>query len=122
MNVKPDFEQAKPRPFWQQYLIIIGVDTIIVVVGALLLGDLRQITNLYFYSTIVLLIIAAIPIFGEIGSSAKIVGKSIKDGEDSGPRFKEKQPQFDRGARKTYLYGLAALTTLILAVVSLALG
>jgi hypothetical protein len=122
MNANPNLKQTEPRPFWQRYLVIIGIDSVLVVIGSLLLGDLRQITNLYFYSTIILLVIAAIPILTEVGSSAKIVGKSLKDGEETGTQLKEKKPQYDRGARTTYLFGFAALTTFILAIISLALG
>ena len=61
MNANPNLKQTEFRPFWQRYLIIIGIDSILVVIGSLLLvGDLRQISNLYFYSTIILLVIAAV--------------------------------------------------------------
>ena len=70
--------QAKPQqPFWQQYLMIIVIDTIIVFIGSLILGDLRQMSNLYFWSTLILFIIAAVPIFTEVGTSAKIAGKAL---------------------------------------------
>lgn len=115
--------QAKPqRPFWQQYLMIIGIVTIIVFIGSLILGDLRQMSNLYFWSTLILFIIAAVPIFTEVGTSAKIAGKALKDGEKVGSQLKEKQPAFDRGARITYLFGLAGFTTLILAFLALSIG
>lgn len=122
MDPKIKLEQSKPRPFWQQYLLIIGIDTLIVFLGSLLLGDLRQMTNLYFWSTLILLVIAAVPILTEVGTSAKIAGKAIKDGEEVGSQLKEKQSSFDRGARITYLFGLAALTTFILAFVTLIIG
>ena len=122
MDPKIKLEQSKQRPFWQQYLLIIGIDTLIVFLGSLLLGDLRQMTNLYFWSTLILLVIAAVPILTEVGTSAKIAGKAIKDGEEVGSQLKEKQSSFDRGARITYLFGLAALTTFILAFVTLIIG
>lgn len=122
MDPKIKLEQSKPRVFWQQYLLIIGIDTLIVFLGSLLLGDLRQMTNLYFWSTLILLVIAAVPILTEVGTSAKIAGKAIKDGEEVGSQLKEKQSSFDRGARITYLFGLAALTTFILAFVTLIIG
>lgn len=122
MDPKTKLEQSKPSPFWQQYLLIIGIDTLIVFLGSLLLGDLRQMTNLYFWSTLILLVIAAVPILTEVGTSAKIAGKAIKDGEEIGSQLKEKQSSFDRGARITYLFGLAALTTFILAFVTLIIG
>ena len=123
MNPNHKMAQTKlQRPFWQQYLMIIGIDTIIVFIGSLILGDLRQMSNLYFWSTLILFIIAAVPIFTEVGTSAKIAGKALKDGEKVGSQLKEKQPAFDRGARITYLFGLAGFTTLILALLALSIG
>jgi hypothetical protein len=122
MDPKTKLEQSKQRPFWQQYILIMGIDTIIVFLGSLLLGDLRQMTNLYFWSTLILLIIAAVPILTEVGTSVKIRGKAIKDGEEVGSQLKDKQSSFDRGARITYLFGLAGLTTFLLAFVTLIIG
>lgn len=113
---------GKQRPFWKQYLSIIGIDSSAVLVVALLLGNLRQISNLYFISTIVLLIIAVIPIFSEIGSSAKIAGRAIREGERVGPILKEKQSIYEQGARITYLYGLSGITTFLLSIISLIIG
>ena len=118
---KPADEQFQ-RPFLQQYLMVMGIVTIIVVVGSLLLGNIRQISNLYFWSTLILFIIAAVPIFTEVGTSAKIAGKALKDGEKVGDQLKEKQSTFDRGARITYLFGLSGITTFVLAILTLAIG
>lgn len=115
-------ESKLQRPFWMLYLMIIGIDTVVVFIGSLILGNLRQMSNLYFWSTLIFFIVAAIPIFTELGTSARIVGKSIKDGEQVGSQIKEKQPAFDRGARITYLFGLAGITTFILAILTLVIG
>jgi hypothetical protein len=122
MDPKSDLKQTKQRPFWLQYLIIIGIVILIVLVGSLLLGNIRQMTNLFFLSTFLLLIVAAVPIVFEIGASARIAGKAIKDREEIGTQLKDKQSKFDRGARITYLFGLAAITTLLLALVTLVIG
>ena len=66
-------------------------------------------------------IIAVIPIFFEIGSSAKLIGRSLKDGEEVGDDMKNKRKTFDRGARITYLFGLTGITTFILAFLTLGL-
>jgi len=102
--------------------MIMGIDTIIVFLGLLLLGDIRQMTNLYFWCTLILMIIAAIPILTEVGTSVKIRGKAIKDGEKVGTQLKDKQSSFDRGARISYLFGVAALTTFLLAFLTLIIG
>jgi hypothetical protein len=114
--------ELSQRPFWQQYLILIVVVTGIVFIGSLLLGNLLQMSNLYFLITLIFFIIAAIPVFSEVGTSIKIAGKAFKDGEQVGNKIKDKQPAFDRGARITYLFGLSGITTFILAILALGLG
>lgn len=120
VNLKPN--PTQPRPMWQGFLMVLGIDTGIVLVGALLLGNLRQISNLYFISSIVLFIIAAVPIFSEVGSSAKIAGRAVKQGEKVGPQLKEKQTTFERGAQTTYVFGLSGLAAFILSMLSLSIG
>ena len=122
MDQNSKIQQPKQRPFWQQYLLIVAIDTIIVVIGALLLGNIWQISNLYFYSTLVLLVIAAVPIFFEAGTRVKSMGSSIKDSEKAAEQLKEKQSKFDRGARTTYLFGVASFTTFLLAIITLIIG
>jgi hypothetical protein len=79
-------------------------------------------TNLYFWSTLILFIIASVPVFTEVGTRAKVAGKALKNGEMVGSQLKVKQPTFDRGARITYLFGLAGITTFILAFLALSIG
>ena len=119
--VQKSAEEQSQRPFWQQYLIVMGIVTIIAFVGSLLLGNIRQISNIYFWSTLILFIIAAVPIFTEVGTRVKVTGKAIKDGEQVGDQLKEKKASFDRGARSTYLFGLSGITTFILAILTLAI-
>jgi hypothetical protein len=114
MNQRLNPDQFSVRPFWQQFLIILGIDTFLVLLIALILRDPGQLSNLYFWSSIILFIIAAIPILSELGSSARIAGKAIRKGEKVGEQLKVKQPAFDRGARTTYAFGLAGLVTFIL--------
>ena len=122
MEPKPNLllEQLE-KPFWQLYLILLLLDTTLVLIGSLLLGDIRQMSNLYFLSTLRMFIIAAIPIFFEIGSSAKLIGRSLKDGEEVGDEMNNKRKTFDRGARITYLFGSTGITTFILAFLTLGL-
>jgi uncharacterized membrane protein YhaH (DUF805 family) len=114
------FDQLE-KPFWQLYLLILLIVTTLVLLGALLFGDIRQMSNLYFWSTLIMFIIAAIPIFFEIGSSARIIGRSLKEGDEIGDQMKNKKQTFDRGARITYLFGLTGITTFILAFLALGL-
>ena len=120
--VQKPVEDQTQRPFWLQYLMIMGVVTVIAVIGSLLLGNIRQISNLYFWSTLILFIIAAVPVFSEVGTRVKVTGKAIKDGEKVGDQLKDKKTAFDRGARITYLFGLSGITTFILAILTLSIG
>ena len=102
--------------------MILGVIPIIVVFGSLLLGNIRQVSNLYFWSTLILFIIAAVPIFTEIGTRVKITGKALRGGEKAEDQLKEKKTTFDRGAWITYLLGSTGITTFVLAILTLAKG
>jgi hypothetical protein len=122
MSLKINPHPTQQRPLWQGFLIVLGLDTLVVLIGALVLGNLRQISNLYFLSSIVLFIIAVIPIVTEVGSSAKIAGKAVKEGEKVGPLLKDKQAIFERSAQTTYMFGLAGLAAFILSMLSLSIG
>ena len=123
MDPKRNFlHEQSQRPFWQLYIIVLAIDTAIVFVGSVILGNLLQMSNLYFWSTLIFFIIAAVPVFSEVGTSIKIAGKAFKDGEKVGSQIKDKQPVFDRGARITYLFGLSGITTFILAILTLGIG
>ena len=119
MNKPPYIRTTQPRPFWQAFLIVLGIDTLIVLSVASVFHDFRQISNFYFLSSIVLFIIAAIPVFSEVGSTAKITSRALKDNKKAAPLLKEKKPVFDRGARTTYVYGLAGLVTFLLSMLLL---
>ena len=119
MNKPPYLRTTKARPFWQAFLIILGIDTLIVFAAVLIFHDYGQISNFYFLSSIILFIVAAIPVFSELGSTAKIAGRALRESENATPLFKEKKPLFDRGARTTYVYGLAGIVTFVLSMLSL---
>lgn len=114
-------KKKSERPFWQQLLIILGIDSVVVVVGALILGDIRQMSNLYFYSCVALLVIAIIPVFSETGTSARRLGRSFVKGKKADPLSDEEVAKHDSGWSVTVLYGLAALAAFILAILSLAI-
>ncbi len=118
MNPNPQMNLEKPRPFWQRALIILGIDTLIVLSGALIFRESAQISNLYFLSSLVLFIIAAIPIATEIGGSARIAGRAIKDNKDVSTLLKEKQAIYKRNAQTTYAFGLAGIITFLLSFVT----
>jgi hypothetical protein len=114
-----DPDSTKYRPFWQRYLILMAVDSLIVFGLAgllLLLGGTNQISNFYFISSAVFFVAAVVPIFTEMSGNIRVAGKTLK-GEDADELVKAQAEKSKSGARKTYLYGLAGLTTFILALV-----
>jgi hypothetical protein len=118
MNLKQIPAPSARRPFWQQSLYAFGVDTAIVLFISLLFRDWGLISNLYFISSFIFLVIASIPILSEMGTSVKLAGRAVHGGEKVGPLLKEKQGIFDRGARTTYIYGLAGLVMFILSILT----
>ena len=122
MHKTPNMLPAKPRPFWQQVSIVLAIDTLIVLLGAFVLRNPGQISNLYFLSSIVLFFVAAIPIASEIGSSAKIAGKAIKEGEKVNTLLRDKQIIYQQNARTTYVFGFAGLITFALSFLAAFFG
>ena len=64
----------------------------------------------------ILLVIAVIPVFTEMGGNLKLAGKVLK-GEEAEKLVKAQAERSRLGTRKTYLYGLAGITTFVLALV-----
>ncbi len=118
MSVKP----IKTRPFWQEFLIVLGITSSIVVFLSFVFG-FSQLSNFFFYGTIVLLIISIIPMFSDFGTSRKALRAVKKQGKfvkiEIGDDHLEK---VRRGNRITYLYGLNSLLTFILSILATGLG
>lgn len=104
--------------FWRRYLQIMGIDSTIVFGLAWLLGDSLQVSNFYFLSSLVLLIIATIPIVSEVGGNVRIVGR-LGRGETLRDIIQEQEKDAQRGARQTYLYGSCGITAFVLAILFL---
>ena len=68
------------------------------------------------------MITAAKPILTEAGTSAKITGKAINDGDELSSQPKEIQSTFYPGVCITNLFGLACFSTLLLNYVTLIIG
>jgi hypothetical protein len=111
-------ELQKERPFWQRYLLIMAIDSLVIVVLAgivYVLGGSNQISNLYFISSLVFFVIAVLPIFSDMSGNLKVAGKTLK-GEDTEELAKTHASKSEQGARTTYLYGLAGITALLLSL------
>lgn len=109
---------APARPFWLRYLQIMGIDSGIVFGLAWLLGDWLQVSNFYFLSSLVLFVIAVIPVFSEVGGNVRMVSR-LGSGETMRDIIQKQEKTAQRSARQTYLYGLCGITTFVLAILFL---
>ena len=116
-------EQNKRRsifnlPRWLQTLIVLAISSALVFLIAILLGDLRYVSNLYFYATVTLFIIAIIPIILEIVSSGKIASKAVRKGENVSEVLKEKQKVYKQRANITYVFGFSGIIAFLLSIIT----
>ena len=122
MKLKSFLLSFSSRPLWQQFLMLLAADTLLALLGALLLRNWVMVSNVYFISSGIFLIIAIIPVFTEMGSSVKLTGRALKKDEKVAELLKEKQSCYERGARTTYAFGLAGIAAFILAFLTIGLG
>jgi len=114
MSVKP----IKARPFWQEFLIVMGITSSIVVFLSLIFG-FSQLSNFFFYGTIVLLIISIIPMFSDFGTRRKALREVKKQGKFVKIDFSDDHlEKVRRGNRITFVYGLSAILTFILSILT----
>ncbi len=112
---------AKTRPFLLDLLIILAAAS---VSGLLIsLTGLTSLSNCYFLATVMLWIVAAVPIFGEVGGNTKTSFQARKEGKKARDVIlqQEAQGKYSRGARITFLYGAGGFICLILAFVTTSL-
>ena len=105
-------------PRWLQTIIVLAIFSALVFLIAVLLGNLGYVSSLYFYATIILFIIAIIPIIFEILSSAKIASKAVKKNEKVSEDLKEKQKVYEQSANVTYVFGFSGIITFLLSIIS----
>lgn len=105
-------------PSWQQSLIVLVIVSALVFLLAVMLGDLGYVSNLYFYSTLGLLIIAVVPIILEIVSSGKIASRAIRKDENVSDVLKDKQKTFERRANLTYVFGISGIVTFLFSIIT----
>jgi hypothetical protein len=105
-----------------------GIDIAVVLVISLVLFLLGSeqfsiwLSNLFFASTFIFLIVAVIPMFGDIGDSRKALRRMKKEGKIVSREGTMDLDQERRRTRMTYSYGLAAVVSFFLAFFSLAAG
>ena len=76
------------------------------------------ISNFLFLSAFVLLVIAALPIVSEVGSGVALLGQAALEHKSLGALLAGERQKRERGARRTFLYGLAGILSFLLAFVA----
>ncbi len=110
-----DAQPRKPLPFWLDYLKVMGIDVAIVLLAGLLFGT-PYFSNGFFLSSIVLMVIAVIPIFSDVGTSGTAIRKAKFESKPIQQRSAERAAKDLQNWRKTLLYGLAGFTAFLLAI------
>lgn len=111
-------KSIKERPFWQEFLIVLGITSSIVVFLSLIFG-FSQLSNFFFYGTIVLLIISIIPMFSDFGTRRKALREVKKQGKFVKIEISDDHLEKERrGYRITFVYGLSAILTFILSILT----
>jgi len=108
---------SSSRPFWLDLLRLLGMAFTVSLIGALVFRDVAQISNFLFFSSVVLLVIAVIPIVTEMSGTARAAGRAFTRKQDLAALLQAQEEANRRGARRTYLYGTAAILTFILSLV-----
>lgn len=108
-------------PFWLAYLRIMGIDTLIVFPLSFLIGGLdgglAQVSNLYFWSSVVLLAVAVVPVFTEVGGNFRTVYRLSK-GEKMADLIQAQEKAAQTGWRITSLYGLCGMSAFGLSILT----
>ena len=104
------------RPFWLDLLTILGADGVLVLIIALFLRNMNQVSNLFFFSGIVFFIIAVVPAISEVSSNTRLAKRALTKGEKLSALLKENEPRYREGGRTTYLFGIAGVVTFILSI------
>lgn len=108
-----------PRPFWLDALLLLAS---IALVGLILsLISSTVISNVYFIAGIAFLLVAALPIFTEIGGNAKTSRQARKEGKNPLEIIKEQEKtgRYSRGTRITFLFGLCGFLCFVLAILTI---
>ncbi len=119
-NATDGTAQPKP-PFWLMYLRIMGIDSLAVFILAFLLGGLEggleQVSNLYFWSSVILLGVAVVPVFSEVGGNFRTIHRLSK-GEKMADLIRAQEESAKSGWRITSLYGLCGMSAFGLSIIT----
>ena len=109
-----------PRPFWLDALILLASTSLVGLILSLASSTVA-ISNVYFIAGVLFLLIAALPIFTEMGGNAKTSRQARKEGKHPLEIIKEQEKtgRYSRGTRITFLFGSCGFLCFILAVLTI---
>ena len=109
-----------PRPFWLNALLLIVSTSLVGQIISLASGT-DALSNVYFFASVLFLLIAALPVFTEMGGNAKTSRQARKEGKHPLEIIKEQEKagRYSRGTRITYLFGLCGFLCFILAILTI---
>ena len=113
-------ETKAPRPFLLDLLILLAGISLVGFLITLIFSTVL-LSNMYFIATVLCWLVAAVPIFGEIGGNTKVSFQARKDGKIAREVIaeREKAGKYRKGTRITFLYGIGGFLSLILAFLTL---
>ncbi len=95
--------------FLRRLGVLVGLAVGVSALLALLSGQFGAagVSNFLFLSAFVLLVIAALPIVSEVGSGVALMGQAALEHKSLGALLAGERQKRERGAQRTFLYGLA---------------
>lgn len=108
-----------PRPFWLDLAILVaGISLVGLLLSAI---DVAPLSNTYFITAVVCLVVAVVPIFTEIGGNTRTSLQARREGKPARDAIREleKSGKYSRGTRITFLFGLAGFMCFVLAILTL---
>ena len=117
MTQKPG--SKTPRPFWLNLLLLLGGTAAAGYLLALLMSI--SLSNIFFITGAVYLLISAFPIFTEMGGNARTSLKARREGRKVSDAIREQEEsgRYSQGTRITFLFGISGMICFVLAILTL---
>jgi hypothetical protein len=117
--MKPNRNAASSRPFWLNALILLAGASLACYVLSLVTSI--SLSNLYFLTGFLFLVVAAVPIFTEVGGNARTGLQARREGKQIREALQAQQAsgRYSQGTRTTFLFGVSGFICFILAVATL---
>jgi hypothetical protein len=117
--MKPNRNPVRSRPLWLSALILLVGASLACFVLSLI--TTISLSNLYFLTGVLFLIVATVPIFTEVGGNARTGLQARREGKRIREALQAQQAsgRYSQGTRTTFLFGVSGFICFILAVATL---